>query len=166
MTLRVAGDGAEQARLQELARREQAAVEFCGWVDSSRKMELMRQADLLVAPSLWPEPFGLVGIEAGSVGLPAAGFAAGGIPDWLIPGETGELAPADPPTVPGLADAMVRALANPDHYQRLCRGALEMSRRFTLSGHLTELEAILYAHAEASNSQTGAQRMSLRHAHE
>jgi glycosyltransferase involved in cell wall biosynthesis len=166
LTLTVAGDGAEQGKLQELARREQAAVEFCGWVDSSRKMELMRQADLLVAPSLWPEPFGLVGIEAGCVGLPAAGFAAGGIPEWLIPGETGELAPADPPTVPGLADAMVRALANPDHYQKLCRGALEMSRRFTPARHVAELEAILYANAEASNSQTGAERISSHHAHE
>jgi glycosyltransferase involved in cell wall biosynthesis len=161
LTLRVAGAGAEQPKLQELAHRMQATVEFCGWVDGSRKMELMREADLLVVPSLWPEPFGLVGIEAGSVGLPAAGFASGGITDWLIPGQTGELAPADPPTVSGLADAIRRALVNPNHYQGLCRGALELSRRFTLSGHVAELEAILYTHAQASNSQPGALRMSL-----
>jgi glycosyltransferase involved in cell wall biosynthesis len=166
LTLTVAGNGAELAKLQELARQTQATVEFCGWVDSSRKMELMRQADLLVVPSLWPEPFGLVGIEAGSVGLPAAGFASGGIPDWLIPGQTGELAPSDPPTVQGLADAIARALEDPDRYQRLCRGAMEMSKRFTVSGHIAELEAILYANASPSSAQLGTLGLSLHHAHE
>ncbi len=163
LTLTVAGDGAEREKLQELARREQATVEFFGWVNSSQKRELMRQADLLVVPSLWPEPFGLVGIEAGCVGLPSAGFAAGGIPDWLIPGETGELAPVDPPTVQGLADAIVRALSDPEHYQRLCRGALELSQRFTVSGHITDLEAVLYANAPTSASPP---QVSLDHAHE
>jgi len=147
LTLKVAGDGAERNKLQDLARREEAAVEFCGWIDNARKMELMRLADLLVVPSLWPEPFGLVGIEAASVGLPAAGFAAGGIPDWLIPGDTGELAPSDPPTVEGLAEAIARALGDADHYQRLCRGAFEMSQKFTLPRHVAELEALLYSHA-------------------
>ena len=58
-------------------------------------------------PSVWPEPFGLVGIEAGCVGLPAAGFGVGGIPDWLRPGETGELASRKSTNgeQPGLADA-------------------------------------------------------------
>src|SRR6202034_271377 len=98
--------------------------------------DLMRQADLVAVPSLWPEPFGLVGIEAGCFGVPAVGFAVGGIPDWLIPGQTGELAPADPPTVEGLAEAIVRALEDPAHYQKLCSGAWEMAKRFSLERHL------------------------------
>ena len=108
----------------------------------------MRCCDLLAVPSLWPEPFGLVGLEAGCVGLPSVGFAVGGIPDWLIPGETGELAPGDPPTAEGLADAVVRALADPIHLGRLRRGAWEMSRRFTLTKHLDILEPVLALAAE------------------
>jgi glycosyltransferase involved in cell wall biosynthesis len=92
---------------------------------------------------LWPEPFGLVGIEAGCLGVPAVGYAVGGIPDWLIAGESGELAPGDPPTVDGLAEAMVRALASPEHYARLCQGAWKLAQRFTLESHLDQLEPIL-----------------------
>ena len=70
------------------------------------------------------------GVEAGCVGLPAVAFAVGGIPDWLIPGKSGELAPGDPPTADGLALAIVRALADPTHLQRLRIGAWEVARTF------------------------------------
>ena len=105
----------------------------------------MREADLLAVPSVWPEPFGLVGIEAGCVGLPAVAFAVGGIPDWLIPGKSGELAPGDPPTADGLALAIVRALADPTPLQRLRIGAWEVARTFRPGRHLDELERILDA---------------------
>ena len=118
-------------------------AEFPGYVSGSKKAELIDQADLLVVPSLWPEPFGLVGIEAGSHGLPAVAFDVGGISDWLIPGYSGELAPGNPPTVDGLADAIARALSDPSHYADLCRGAREVAGRFTLAAHVSKLESIL-----------------------
>jgi glycosyltransferase involved in cell wall biosynthesis len=143
LTLSVVGDGPARPELEQLAARHQVAVEFAGWVDTRRKLDLMRRADLLVVPSLWPEPFGLVGIEAGSLGVPAVGFAVGGIPDWLIPGRSGELAPGNPPTVQSLADAIVRALRDAEHYAELCKGAWENACRFTLEAHLTSLTGIL-----------------------
>ena len=145
LSLAVAGDGPETARLLAHARKKQVDVEFQGWVNSAAKLDLMRQADLLVVPSLWPEPFGLVGIEAASMRLPAAGFAVGGIPEWLIPGRTGELAPAAPPTAEGLASAITRALQDPEHYKNLCQGAFDFSQGFTIKQHVAELEAILHS---------------------
>jgi glycosyltransferase involved in cell wall biosynthesis len=147
LSLTIAGDGPERGELQETARQLGVAVEFAGWVHTRRKLELMREADLLAVPSLWPEPFGLVGIEAGCLGVPAVGYAVGGIPDWLIAQESGELAPGDPPTVDGLADAIVRALGDTAHYNRLCLGAWNLARRFTLENHLAVLEPILYQQA-------------------
>ncbi len=143
LTLTIAGDGPDRGKLQEAARRLAVAVEFAGWVDAEKKRDLLLQADLLAVPSLWPEPFGLVGIEAGCLGVPAVGFAVGGIPDWLIPGESGEIAPGDPPTAVGLADAIVRALADPGHYHKLCAGAWEVARQFSLDRHIEQLEGIL-----------------------
>ena len=143
LSLVVAGDGPEREKLQDLARRLQVDVEFPGWIDAAERLNLMRSADLLVVPSLWPEPFGLVGVEAGCVGLPSVAYATGGIPDWLHAGESGELASADPPTVDGLADAMVRALADAEHYQKLCLGAWRIALQFTMERHLAQLEAIL-----------------------
>jgi glycosyltransferase involved in cell wall biosynthesis len=138
-----AGEGPAAPTWHALARRHGVAAEFAGWVDREHRTRLARDADLLVVPSIWPEPFGLVGVEAFAVGLPAAGFASGGIPEWLRPGETGELAPADPPTRAGLAEAIVRALADPAHYAVLRRGAWEFARRCAAFDHAGALEAIL-----------------------
>jgi glycosyltransferase involved in cell wall biosynthesis len=143
LELTVAGEGPQLEQLQGLARKTGVDVNFAGWLDSERQWDLLRQVDLLAVPSLWPEPFGLVGLEAGRLGVPSAGYAVGGITDWLIPGETGELASGDPPTVPGLAEAIVRALRDPGHHARLSRGALDLSRKFTLERHLASLESVL-----------------------
>lgn len=140
--LDVMGNGPEQRRLEETARRRGLDVHFSGWVEGGARIEQLRAADLLAVPSLWPEPFGLVGVEAGCVGVPAVAFAQGGIPDWLRPGISGELAPS-PPTAAGLAGAIVRALADPSHHARLRRGAWETSRTFTMAAHLAVLEPIL-----------------------
>ncbi len=147
LSVTIAGDGPERLMLQQTAQKLGVTVEFMGWVETRQKLDLMRSADLLAAPSLWPEPFGLVGIEAGCVGLPAVAYAVGGIPDWLLAGESGELSPGDPPTVDGLADAIVRALGDTAHYNRLCSGAWNLARRFTLENHLAVLEPILYQQA-------------------
>lgn len=40
----------------------------------------MERCGHLVIPNLWPEPFGLVGLEAAQYGVPAVSFAVGGIP--------------------------------------------------------------------------------------
>jgi len=139
----LAGSGAEQAALQSLARQFGVAADFQGWAEADKKHELMANADLLAVPSLWPEPFGLVGIEAACFGLPAVGYNVGGIRSWLTPGESGEIAPGDPPSVAGLADAIVRALSDPAHYRRLREGAWKISARFRLDRHLNELEPML-----------------------
>ena len=142
LSLTVAGDGPERAKLERLAEKFGVSARFVGWIDSPRKTALIEEMDLLAVPSLWPEPFGLVGIEAAVHGLPAVAYDVGGISDWLIPGETGELAPGDPPSPEGLADAIARALSDPAHYSRLSQGARFRARRFGLESHLTSLENI------------------------
>jgi glycosyltransferase involved in cell wall biosynthesis len=142
LSVTIAGTGPEQTALQALALELGVSAQFVGWMSSSEKPALMRDADLLAVPSLWPEPFGLVGIEAATYGLPAVAYKVGGIPDWLIAGESGELAPGDPPTIEGLADAIVRALLDPGHYAAISRGAVEVASRFTLERHVSRLEHI------------------------
>jgi glycosyltransferase involved in cell wall biosynthesis len=143
LELTVVGSGPARHYLEELSRELGVQAQFTGWVKCATRNELFRTADLLVMPSLWPEPFGLLGIEAACRGLPAVGYAVGGIADWLIPGESGELARGDPPTHGGLAQAIIRALHDSAHYARLRRGAWEMARRFSMEAHLTILEGAL-----------------------
>jgi glycosyltransferase involved in cell wall biosynthesis len=143
----VAGDGPQRAALERMASRLCLPAEFHGWVELGKRVALMRGSDLLAVPSVWPEPFGLVGVEAGCVGLPAVGFAAGGIPDWLVPGDSGELADGNPPSVAKLAEALVRALADPVYLGALRAGAWRMAQRFTLERHLASLELVLASNA-------------------
>lgn len=145
LELVVAGDGPERERMRREAVARRVPVRFAGWVDRAGREALMRGADLLAVPSVWPEPFGMVGVEAGAVGLPAVAFAVGGIPDWCEPGVSGELAPGHPPTVRGLSDAIVRALAEPAHHARLREGAWRMASRFSPGAHVDALCVLLFA---------------------
>jgi len=156
LTLKIGGDGPGRESLARLAGQSGVKVEFTGWLNVEQKKHALQNADLLAVPSLWPEPFGLIGIEAGCYGLPAVGYAVGGITDWLIAGETGEIAPGNSPTVEGLADAITRALGDPTHYARLCRKAWELSRQFTLEKHVTKLDAILYSVCQSDPIHLGA----------
>lgn len=143
LTLVVAGDGPDRNAFAAECARRNVPSEFHGWLYGSRLADQFRAADLLVVPSVWPEPFGLVGLEAASVGVPAVAFAVGGIPEWLEPGVNGELAPGQPPRSDALAEALVRTLADPDRWQRLRVGAWRTARRFTLDAHLDQLRPIL-----------------------
>lgn len=139
----IGGTGPDEAKLKRLAAAtEPNAVHFLGWVDHGEKIQLMRQADALIVPSSWPEPFGIVGPEAGCVGLPAVGYAVGGITDWLTPGVTGEAAALEGGPV-ALADAMVRALTSSSRWQTLREGAWKMAQRFDPERHLNQLESVL-----------------------
>jgi glycosyltransferase involved in cell wall biosynthesis len=148
VTLVLAGAGPDLLEMMALARREGVPVDCRGWVGVKERANLFRCADLLAVPSTWPEPFGLVGIEAACVGLPSVGFTVGGIRDWLLPGQTGEEADSDSPTPLSLADAITRALRDPEHHQRLRIGAWNTAHRFNLDSHLERLEELLEAVAQ------------------
>lgn len=143
LTLVVAGDGPDRPAAETLARKRRVPVEFLGWVGPERREAEMRAADVLAVPSVWPEPFGLVGIEAGCVGLPAVGYATGGIPDWLVPGMSGESAPGDRPDPLEFASALVRSLSDDAHRHRLAVGAWETAGRFEPDTHVQSIRAAL-----------------------
>ena len=139
-----AGDGpARRAWEKKAARlqvRERAlSVEFTGWVDGAAVDALLGACDLLVLPSLWPEPFGLVGPEAGMRGVPIAAFGVGGIPDWLVDGANGRVAHGDPPTAEGLAEAIVSCLSDPETHAAMRREAVRLAQRFNMRNHLDAL---------------------------
>lgn len=140
-----AGDGPERAAWERLATRAHAdqpgvTCAFPGWQRDAELQPLYDTADLLVIPSLWPEPFGLVGLEAAAHGVPTVAFASGGIPDWLEDGVNGFLAAAEPPTAHALGGAIVRALRDGASHARLRQGALGAAAAFTMERHLHALE--------------------------
>lgn len=129
----------EQQAMNLQRQHPELAIEFIGWIDRTRMDLLLNNCDLQVVPSLWPEPFGLVGPEAGLRGVPAAAFAVGGVPDWLIDGVNGHLAPGDPPTSAGLADAIALCLRDSATHAHLRRGAVKVAEQFGIKSHLAAL---------------------------
>lgn len=151
--LTLAGDGPERMDLEARARAiegDRVTTDFVGWVTQECVGALMRQTDLMVVPSVLPEPFGSVGPAAAQHGLPAAAFDVGGIRTWLVDGISGHLASGNPPTPRGLAAAIVRCLEDSDHYMALREGASEIAKRFTMAQHLPALVARLEQAASVS----------------
>ena len=65
------------------------AVEYVGEISDSEKSSFLSGAVALLAPIAWPEPFGLVLIEAMACGTPVIGFNRGSIPEIIEDGLTG-----------------------------------------------------------------------------
>jgi glycosyltransferase involved in cell wall biosynthesis len=77
-------------------------VRYVGEVGGERKQRLFAGARALLMPIRWPEPFGMVMVEALASGTPVVAFARGAAPEIVQDGVTGFLVDDE--------DAMVAAL--------------------------------------------------------
>ena len=93
-------------------------VEYVGEVSADEKLALLGGAAALVNPIRWPEPFGLVMIEALASGTPVLAFPEGAAPEIVAHGETGYLCDDEA--------AMTEQLDAVDELDRgACRAAFE-----------------------------------------
>ena len=111
--LQILGTGKQEQEWRELsdALGLQDRVEFLGHVPHEELPQYYKRAACVVAPSRWPEPFGMVGPEAMSYGAPVVSSNVGGPTEWLLDGETGYQVPTNDPQA--LADALERTLDDP-----------------------------------------------------
>ncbi len=135
------GDGPEKTAWHELALRMGVNAVFPGWVAGDRRWALLRDVSLVALPGVWPEPFGLVGLEAGALGIPAVAIASGGITEWLRDEVNGVAVPprSSPET---FGDALAAVLGDEARLARLRRGAESVAREMSVDAHVDRLEAI------------------------
>src|SRR5690606_32786578 len=127
MPIRIAAkvDAVDQAYFHAVVEPllREPGVEFIGEIDDRQKQELLGGAAALLFPIDWPEPFGLVMIEAMACGTPVIAFDRGSVPEVIDHGVTGFI-------VTDLEDA-VKAAEQVDRIdRRRCRQVLE--ERFTV----------------------------------
>jgi len=142
----VAGAGPECVRLEALvdAHGLHGRVTFTGWLDPAAVASYIDQAGIVVVPSVWPEPFGLVGIEAMAHARPVVAFDVGGIREWLSHEETGLLVPPADGNI--LRASLLRLLNDPDWASQMGRnGRAAAEARFTASTYLNALLPVLSA---------------------
>jgi glycosyltransferase involved in cell wall biosynthesis len=111
LQLVVAGDGPEKYRMMKYANAlgVNQKVTFLGNLSNLETRSYYEKCLCVAVPSIWDEPFGIVGIEAMSCGKPVVAFGVGGVPDWLTHERNGFVLPRKNSAAMGLA---IRQLFN------------------------------------------------------
>jgi len=101
---------------------DQPGIEFIGEIDDAAKQDFLGRALALLFPIDWPEPFGIVMIEAMACGTPVIGWDCGAVPEVIDDGVSGRIVRSEDDAV-----RAVEAVARLDRAE--VRAAFE--RRFT-----------------------------------
>lgn len=143
--LRIIGQGVLRPNLESLAASLGilAGVTFTGWKDPGEVDAELGEAWALVAPSRWPEPFGLVALEAIFRGVPAVVPEFGGMAEIVEHGVTGLVFP--PNDVATLSQCLLD-IASGRHFPEHRLAITDVTRtqeRFGRSRHVAGLRARL-----------------------
>lgn len=144
--LRIVGRGELRPSLERLANSlgVQDSVSFCGWREPQEINNELSHAWALVAPSRWPEPFGLVALEAIMRGVPAVVPALGGLAETVQHGLTGLVYPAG--DVRALAEQLVNLATGrcfPEHTLDPARVA-QVQDLYGRELHIAQIRAIMH----------------------
>jgi glycosyltransferase involved in cell wall biosynthesis len=122
-------------------------VEFVGEIDDDEKDEFLGNAYALLFPIDWPEPFGLVMIEAMACGTPVIAYRGGAVPELVEPGQTGFI-------VEGLEDAVEAVRRVAQLSRKRCREVFE--QRFTATrmaqDYVQQFERLIARNQEVSEA--------------
>ncbi len=140
----IVGTGNAEDKLKALCSKLglEDRVKFTGWVAHERLGEFYSSARVVVVPSRWPEPFGMIGIEAMRHGRPVVGFDTGGIPDWLKHGTSGFLVPGQDAL--SMAKSIEHILLDTPLAARMGENALkDVRKKYSFESYLDQLESHL-----------------------
>jgi glycogen(starch) synthase len=129
----IAGDGPKRRDLEILAADLgiSDSVTFAGWIDRVDIPAMMNTSTMVLMPSRWEEPFGLVALQAAQVGRPVVATQVGGLPEVVIDGETGILVESEDPE--RMCSSMTDLAGNPELAARLgARARLRALTEFTM----------------------------------
>lgn len=132
----LAGDGP----LGEVVRKKAEAlqnVQVFGWTSREDLAKVYQKVSLVLVPSLWPEVFGLVALEAMAYGKPVLASRMGGLPE-VVTEEVGRVLPA------GDVQAWVKAIEEVVFDEALCKqlgkaGRERVEKVYTPQKHLQAL---------------------------
>jgi spore coat protein SA len=130
-----------EAELAQLAATISSAIVFTGYLPHTSLRFLYSACDVVVVPSLWQEPFGLVVLEAMASGTCVVASAVGGVPEIIEDQRTGVLVP--PGDAHALCEAICSVLADSDFKRALEeRACARVAAKFTWDRLVVELEAV------------------------
>jgi glycosyltransferase involved in cell wall biosynthesis len=147
-------DKADQEYFNEKVKpllREASSVEFVGEINESQKDEFLGNAAALLFPIDWPEPFGLVMIEAMACGTPVIAWRCGSVPEIVEDGVNGVMV-----SEMSEAEAALGRLESLD--RKRCRAAFE--QRFSAPrmarDYVQVFRKIIWARGEQQSTAAAA----------
>lgn len=102
-------------------------VKFWGFINEREKYSLLSRTHILINPSI-REGWGLVVIEAASVGTPTVGYNVAGLKDSVIDGKTGFLCDPNPQSC---AQKVTNLLENKETYDFMSNNCINWSKKFS-----------------------------------
>jgi len=142
--LEIAGTGIAAAAVRRAVASHPRAdrIRVLGPLDAAAMRDAYARASAVAVPSLWPEPFGLVGIEALAAGRPVVTTAVGGSSDWAR--EDLGVATVASGDAAALAAALDRVLAEPEWAARAREaGARWVGERHSVAAHVARLREVV-----------------------
>ncbi|MBW4560109.1 MAG: glycosyltransferase family 4 protein [Mojavia pulchra JT2-VF2] len=139
----IAGDGWGKPSMEQLANQLGLSdrITWHGWCNSDKLETLYQQCLAVVFPSLWPEPAGLVTLEAYARYRSVIASAVGGIPEHVQDGQTGILVPLN--NIKQLATAINELATNYAKTRLMGEQAQAwFQQEFTINVHIQRLEKI------------------------
>ena len=135
----VAGAPTSQSRaLPALAMRLGVDAAFLGKLSTPELTRAIDGSTLVAVPSLWPEPFGLMGIESFARGRPVVAYGVGGIPEWM--GAAGLLVRrGDERTFARAIEIALR----PERWDAFSRAALAQAAAYRVDDHAAAFLAVI-----------------------
>jgi glycosyltransferase involved in cell wall biosynthesis len=129
--LRIIGRGREELSLKKLSSSLGLGknILFEGFVDYEKIPAYYASTSIVVFPSIWPEPFGRISVEAMAAGKPVAAAAVGGIPEVVEHGRTGLL--VQPWNPSQIAEAILYLLDNEDIAKRMGKNGIEEAKKYS-----------------------------------
>lgn len=124
---------------------EHPLIRFIGEIGEAEKDNFLGKALALLAPINWPEPFGLVMIEAMACGTPVIGYRRGSVPEIIDDGETGFI-------VQNVGEAVEAIKRAGNLNRRKCRETFD--RRFTVSRMAEDCLEVYQRLIEVRNEMT------------
>lgn len=140
--LTIVGEGEFKKEIDLLTKKLNLTnnISFIGSINHNNIQKYYHQSSIVLMPSIWPEAFGKVGLEAMSTGRPIIASRVGGIPEWLENGETGYL--VDPGVPEQIAEKVIKLLSDRELLVNMGRKARYKAEEYSVDKYVNEIENI------------------------
>lgn len=127
--LYIAGKGELEDYVKKAAKQD-SRIQFVGFLDENKVDELLKKTDILIAPSIWEEPFGRIVLDAYKHAMPVIVSDYGALPTLVEEGKTGLV--VNSKESDSLENAMRYFIMNPEKIAEFSKYSAEKIKEFSL----------------------------------